>query len=259
MTEARFTCPLDELGVIGIAGRDAVPFLQGQLSSDMALLHCDRAVLAGLHNPQGRVLALLRLKLAADGTVRALLQREMLTPIIERLRRFVLRSQVTLDEERDAPVIGYCGGGVPRRYVLDGESASADDTGASAISPARWRQLEIADGLPEVYAATSGQFVSQMLNLDCIDAISWSKGCYTGQEIIARSHYRGRVKRRMQRFRVAEASAPAPGSMHGTGDGIATQVVRAESLGTGYCEMLAVAPLEVKSSDVLTIPYPLPE
>lgn len=259
MTEARFTCPLDELGVIGISGRDAVPFLQGQLSNDMVQLNRERALLAGLHNPQGRVLALLRLQFAADGTIRALLHREMLSPIIERLRRFVLRSQVTIDEERSARVTAYCGGGVPRRYILEGECASADDTEASVISAARWRQLEIADGLPEVYDATSGQFISQMLNLDCIDAISWTKGCYTGQEIIARSHYRGRVKRRMQRFRFAASSAPQPASTHTTSDGISIHIVRGVMLDSGKCEVLAVAPVDAKSNEALALAYALPE
>ena len=63
-----------------------------------------------------------------------------------------------------------------------------------------WRLLDIADGVPQVYAATSEEFVAQMLNLDALGGISFEKGCYTGQEVIARAHYRGRVKRRMQRF-----------------------------------------------------------
>src|SRR5690606_24460970 len=66
-----------------------------------------------------------------------------------------------------------------------------------------WRLDDIRAGLPELRPATSGQFVAQMLNLDLVGAVSFSKGCYTGQEVIARAHYRGQVKRRMQRFATA--------------------------------------------------------
>ena len=68
----------------------------------------------------------------------------------------------------------------------------------------------MAAGLPEIRTATAGEFVAQMLNLDCIGGIAWTKGCYTGQEIIARAHYRGQVKRRMRRFAAAAARRPRP-------------------------------------------------
>ena len=71
-----------------------------------------------------------------------------------------------------------------------------------------WLQLDIAAGLPQGYAATSEEFVAQMLNLDVLNGIAFDKGCYTGQEVIARAHYRGRVKRRMQRFVTRDAQRP---------------------------------------------------
>src|SRR5207237_6396427 len=77
--------------------------------------------------------------------------------------------------------------------------------------PATWERLSVAAGEPEVYAVTSEQFVAQMLNLDVLGAIAFDKGCYTGQEIIARAHYRGRVKRRMQRFLTDAPTALEPG------------------------------------------------
>ena len=78
-------------------------------------------------------------------------------------------------------------------------------SGRDAVAAARgdrerWRRLDVAAGLPQVYARTSEEFIAQMLNLDALGAIAFEKGCYTGQEVIARAHYRGRVKRRMQRF-----------------------------------------------------------
>src|ERR1700691_2719848 len=83
-----------------------------------------------------------------------------------------------------------------------------------AMSREQSRGRGIGGGLAQVYAATSGQFVAQMLNLDCIDAVSFTKGCYTGQEVIARAHYRGRIKRRLQRFRSRSALRLAAGD-HG--------------------------------------------
>ena len=107
--------------------------------------------------------------------------------------------------------------------------------------PAAWRRLEIAAGEPQVYAATSEEFVAQMLNLDVLGAIAFDKGCYTGQEVIARAHYRGRVKRRMQRFvtrrpRDAGARAIAASCRTGARSRWWTRWQRAD----GRCEFLAV-------------------
>jgi folate-binding protein YgfZ len=116
----------------------------------------------------------------------------------------------------------------------------------------------VAAGIPRIYAASSGEFVAQMLNLDLLNGIAWDKGCYTGQEIIARAHYRGQMKRRMQRFRVVGQTQPNPGAMHTTTDGQRVQVVRPASHADGHVEILAVAPLEPRSIDALPLPYSLP-
>jgi len=142
----------------------------------------------------------------------------------------------------------------------------------------RWRAFDISAGLPQVYAATSEVFVAQMLNLDVLGAIAFDKGCYTGQEVIARAHYRGRVKRRMQRFRSIGSATLAVGDSGKFRDGRSFRVVDAVALSDGRCEFLAVAPLAgsdeeaaepittnagvaaVASLDVetLALPYPLP-
>jgi folate-binding protein YgfZ len=103
--------------------------------------------------------------------------------------------------------------------------------------------LDIADGEAQVYAATSEEFVAQMLNLDALDAIAFDKGCYTGQEVIARAHYRGRVKRRMQRFVSRGGGKLTVGATGQLADGRAFKVVEAVQLEDGRCEFLAVAPL----------------
>jgi folate-binding protein YgfZ len=143
-----------------------------------------------------------------------------------------------------------------------------------ALNRDHWRALDIAAGLPQVYAATSEQFVAQMLNLDVVDAISFTKGCYTGQEVIARAHYRGRVKRRMQRFRTLSAARLAPNDTGVLRDGRSFRVVDAAQLEDGRCEFLAVtlttpgeaepadagtsAPAQSFETETLALPYDLP-
>jgi tRNA-modifying protein YgfZ len=106
--------------------------------------------------------------------------------------------------------------------------------------PEVWHRLSVAAGEPQVYAATSEQFVAQMLNLDVLGAIAFDKGCYTGQEIIARSHYRGRVKRRMQRFLTDAPTVLEPGASGVFADGRSFRVVRSAAHSDGRCEFLAV-------------------
>lgn len=286
---------LDDLGVLRIAGADAVRFLQGQLSNDLRRLGAERSLLAGLHNPQGRTIALLRIVQLATDDLLALLPREMTAAVASRLAKYVLRAKVKVTDESpswritgliasglggaaqlnapqgaSAPLAGYpasaggqsflgdtlavCVGEQPARWLLIAPAAQADATGSSlrgggGVPPSvaapreRWRELDIIAGLPQVYGATSEEFVAQMLNLDMIGAIAFDKGCYTGQEVIARAHYRGRVKRRLQRFRSRKPLDLRPGDSGELADGRAFKVVEAVCLEDGRCEFLAVAPL----------------
>jgi folate-binding protein YgfZ len=246
---------LNDWGALRASGRDVATFLQGQLSSDVQQLATTRAVPAGFHNPQGRVVALVWLRPGPDA-IWMMLPASLILKVATRLRRFVLLSKVTIDEVSLTHVVGSRGpDGRDLRVV---EDLALIGTQGNPHSGAEWRCLEIADGIPEVVAATSESFVAQMLNLDCIGAVAWNKGCYTGQEIIARAHYRGRVKRRMQRF-AHSGAAPVPGATHATSDGFEVQVVSSEALPQGGSELLAVAPIEVRSRDALPLPYPLPD
>jgi folate-binding protein YgfZ len=136
-------------------------------------------------------------------------------------------------------------GAVPARWLVISPSGEAAPLGGCVAADRDvWRLLDIADGEAQVYAATSEEFVAQMLNLDALDAIAFDKGCYTGQEVIARAHYRGRVKRRLQRFVSRGAVAKlAVGESGQLADGRAFKVVEAARLADGRWEFLAVAPL----------------
>lgn len=223
-------------GLLHFRGVDAGKFLQGQLSNDVNALNATTFMLAGLHNPQGRVLALLRLAAPAPDHVIALLPAELVAATAATLRRYVLRAKVAIEEDRDPESLSRLALLLPAAAAIVAPTAHAAD---------------IAGGVPQVYAATSGQFVAQMINLDCIGAISFTKGCYTGQEIIARTHYRGRMKRRMQRFLSATPLLLSPGQAVVLADGRSAQIVDAITHEGGTTEFLAIAP---RSDDVGTHP-----
>jgi tRNA-modifying protein YgfZ len=213
-------------GLLRFRGPDAAKFLQGQLSNDMTALAADQFMLAGLHNPQGRVLALLQLAAPETDHIVALLPAELAELTLATLHRYVLRAKLTISNESNAAALAALAAQFP--------------AAAQALQPAV-RARAIAAGLPQVYAATRGTFVAQMLNLDCVAGISFTKGCYTGQEIIARAHYRGRIKRRMQRFEAATLMALAPGQSVILSDGRTAQIVDAVDRADGHTEFLAVA------------------
>ncbi len=249
----RTAIELADLGVLRVRGTDAVQFLQGQLSNDVTRLAAEGSLLAGYHNPQGRVIAIMRLVQAAEGDVLALLPRELVPAVLSRLARFVLRAKVRLSDDSpswriegvvqpDAPAaLAIKIAAAPVRWIVlrASEPSGAASAGAEAERRA-WTLLDIASGLPQVYARTSEAFVAQMLNLDLIDGVAFSKGCYTGQEVIARAHYRGRVKRRMQRWRTLASASLAPGENGELADGRRFRVVEAALLPDGRCEFLAV-------------------
>ena len=293
--EPKLPSPVD-LGVLRARGADVVSFLQGQLSQDLARLQPEVSLPAGYHNPQGRVIALLRLLLLAPGDVLVLLPRELAAGVTARLSKFILRSRVRLADEsaqwqvtalvRDAgaphtsPAPGaaegevvrnadaqlVCVGTQPARFLLIAPAGAQGALAAGCTPPDlhacdahAWARLEIAAGVPQVFAATSEEFVAQMLNLDVLGAIAFDKGCYTGQEVIARAHYRGRVKRRMQRFAAHAGAELAPGTTGTLSDGRPFKVVQAAAVPGGGCEFLAVAPLGLPAPEALPLPYALPE
>jgi folate-binding protein YgfZ len=209
------TGPLDHLGVLAVAGPDALAFLQGQVSNDTRRLAAGGSVLAAYSTPQGRVICVMHL-LPHEGGALAILPRELVPPVLQRLKKFVLRSKVDLrDASAEFAVAGArvadappspLPAGIARWPVRSGSDrhwlvGSAERLAGGAPGAERtWRLADIRDGMPQVYPVNSEMFVAQMLNLDLIDGISFKKGCFTGQEIIARTQHLGRIKRRMHRL-----------------------------------------------------------
>jgi tRNA-modifying protein YgfZ len=218
---------LPHMGIIRFTGTDSLSFLQGQISNDTRRLAQGMPLTAAYSSPQGRVLALIYLLPHSSGTL-ALLPRELIGDVVARLRKFVLRAKVKIDDisdshqvagcstasalsERELPAPGdagyveHNGIGVARvaqtaRFWMVGSIASLAMMRLDADAGRGWKLADVRSGLPQVYAPTSEIFVAQMLNLDLLDGISFTKGCYTGQEIIARTQHLGRIKRRMFRL-----------------------------------------------------------
>jgi tRNA-modifying protein YgfZ len=271
---------LAHLGVLRVTGPDALNFLQGQVSNDTRRLTEGSPMLAAYSNPQGRVLAVMHLLPHSSG-IAAILPRELLAPTLERLRKFVLRAKVQMQDAGDAlPVSGQHGAhdlqaagvaipagdqgyveqdgigvgrvrpGLERFWIIGPaeklqERGLAGEAGQAARIEHDWRLADIRDGLPQIYLGTHEAFVAQMLNLDLLDGISFSKGCYTGQEIIARTQHRGRIKRRLYRLRLPDGDWSIGQALH-LSDGRSGRLIEVARSGDGF-EALAV--LNVQAAD----------
>jgi len=296
---------LPHLGVLRFTGPDALSFLQGQVSNDTRRLTEGSPLLAAYSNPQGRVLAVMHLLPHSSG-IAAILPRDVLTSTLERLRKFVLRAKVQIQDAGDAlPVSGQHGthallaaglavpgdpgyveqdgigiGRVRRgleRFWVIGPAETLHERGLAGDAEAAriehdWRLADIRDGLPQIYLGTHEAFVAQMLNLDLLDGISFSKGCYTGQEIIARTQHLGRIKRRLYRLRLPPGDWSIGQSLHlsdgrsgrltevaRSGDGVealAVLNVQAADSAAGTAET-AVAPSAAISAAQMPLPYAL--
>ena len=201
---------LNRYGLLAVTGADARDFLHAQLTNDIANLPQNRAALAGWCTAKGRLLASFLVVPARDGFLLQL-ARDLAPAVTKRLSMYVLRSKVKIADESDAWAqygiwdadLGEAGvvweGDVAtvrvaeRRYLKIGKGLSQD----CLQSEETWTLQEIRAGRPLISAATQDQFVPQMVNFESLGAIDFQKGCYPGQEIVARAQYRGAVKRRM--------------------------------------------------------------
>ena len=216
---------LTHLGVLELVGEDASKFIHGQLTHDFALLGADRARLTALCSPKGRMLASFIGLKPEPQRVLLICRTDVLEPMLKRLRMFVLRAKVVLRNASDdyalwglagsaaqADLAGqalwsvrrdgdatdirlYPADGVERQLRLQPASAAAAPQGAPLPLDA-WLWSEVRSGVASVGASVSELFVPQMLNYESVDGVNFKKGCYPGQEVVARSQFRGTLKRR---------------------------------------------------------------
>ncbi|HRO53546.1 MAG TPA: folate-binding protein [Alicycliphilus sp.] len=217
--------PLNHLGVIRVAGEDAAKFLHGQLTQDFALLDEQHARLAALLTAKGRMLASCIAFKRSDAEVLLVCARDLLAPTLKRLSMFVLRAKARLsDASGDYALYGLLGdaaraalpegdepwakadlgdASVVRLYPADGQpralwlapAASPAPAGAPT-SEALWLWSEVRSGVATLTAPVVEAFVPQMLNYESVGGVNFKKGCYPGQEVVARSQFRGTLKRR---------------------------------------------------------------
>jgi folate-binding protein YgfZ len=300
---------LSQLGVIAFRGDEAATFLQGQLTNDVRSLHADAAQWNGYCSPKGRLLGnFLLWRQGEDYCLQ--LSADILPGVLKRLSMFILRAKVQGRDASDESVrlvvagkqaqaaVTAAMGAVPeaamRSIISDAGQVVrvGDDKFVLSIvaerAPAVWQVLRqsaipvgapvwdwlrLNAGIPMIVAATQEQFVPQMVNLEVIGGVSFQKGCYPGQEIVARSQYLGKLKRRMFLAHVDAEAAPGDSLYSADIEGQATgTVVNAAPAPAGGFDVLAVAQVESANSQTLhlkaadgpalrlkPLPYALPE
>jgi folate-binding protein YgfZ len=250
LKEHTMIASLDDYGVISVSGEDSLDFLQNQFSNDVRTVSESHSQLNAYCSPKGRVLALFRLVKQGENFY-LLLPQERLQATLNRLKMFVLRSKVTLEDASDQMgIMGITGNnaiaavntlisaapehvddcvcaaslsvirapGESNRYALfatyDGlqEAWRKCKPLATPVSANYWAYQNVQAGVPEVLGVNSDEFVPQMLNLHSLNAINFKKGCYPGQEVVARMHYLGKQKRRMYLAHIDSTGMPAIGA-----------------------------------------------
>ncbi len=277
--QSLFAAALGGYTVVRVSGQDASDFLQGQFCNDVASLSENGVQLNGYCSPKGRLLAIFHL-MKSDGGYLMLLPSSEVERVTKRLNMFVLRADVKFESDPSVSVLALRGeelvGSAVSDIVPDHDGAGLIARGvhsvrlrddvtsiiaigspvalnavletfddAAACGENGWRTTRMQSGEPALRDAAVERFVPQMLNMDLIDGLSFSKGCYPGQEIVARTKYLGKQKRRLMRWTgTGVTAAPAPASSLVTADGEnAAEVL--ESLTTdGVCTVLAVLRLE---------------
>ncbi len=284
---------LSQLGVLAFSGEETADFLQGQLTNDVRALHADAAQWNGYCSPKGRLLG--NFLMWRDGPDYCLqLSGDIGASVLKRLSMFILRAKVRGRDASDERVrlvvagpaaqaaIAAAMGPLPDAPMrtLAGEAGTVIRVGADkfvlAVIPDRaaavwqtlrqsatpvgapvWDWLRLNAGIPMIVAATQEQFVPQMVNYEALGGVSFQKGCYPGQEIVARSQYLGKMKRRMFLAHVDAPAAPGD-SLYSAdlGEQASGAVVNAAPAPTGGYDVLAVAQLESARSQTLHLGHP---
>lgn len=305
-----FVAPVTDLGLISVSGDDAASFLHSQLTNDVQHLPEGEVRLAGYCTPKGRLLATFVMWRDAQ-SIFLQLPREQQPALQKRLSMYVLRAKAKLQDATPEAVLGLGGAraeaallahgmGMPTHPygVLAGPQGTvvrlADafgrprvmwlttaDTARAALESMRgslalggnqaWRLAAIHAGVPQVGARTQEQFVPQMVNLELLGGVNFKKGCYPGQEIVARSQYLGKLKRRTALASIDNAAALPGEEVFSTADPEQPcgMIVNAAPNGAGGADALVEMKLSALDEDVrlgsaggapvrfLPMPYPL--
>ena len=295
---------VEHLSVIAVSGDGAHAFLQRQLTTNLDQIVDSRCCLSAYLNPNGRVIANFWLLLHQQFYILVVPQ-SLQETLANRLKMFVLRDKVTIDIDSGLNFVGVSKlvnnidetrltedyatvstddvtfvripGSKPRYGVLGKDTILKKSFDVeNIISQTDWNRENIRVGIPFIEQANSGEFVAQAVNLDLLKAIDWNKGCFPGQEIVARLHYRGRTNRRVVPATISQrVDIPVGSSIHcpalaGKQVGHVVNHVPADI--QSPCELLASVPLKFVGQDSIllndsipielnnqALPYHLPE
>ncbi|QVL45800.1 MAG: folate-binding protein YgfZ [Methylophilaceae bacterium] len=287
-------CDLSHLGLLALTGDDATTFLQGQVTNDVKALDGNNAHFTGYCSPKGRLLALF-FAFSHSNTLYLQFNQSLLIPIMKRLKMYVLRAKVDIQDASNslirfgingpeaaklltqvlstAPAENYTMAPIiiaqqsvgtmirlpsietHQRFEILIEADHAQDVwdklkeNCQLIGKPCWDWLDIQTGLPDIVEQTQEQFVPQMLNIDCLNGINFKKGCYTGQEIVARTHYLGKIKRRTYLATIASSQTPHAGEKVVDGDGneVGQFVKVAPNLAGGFDALIEIR-IEAKTT-----------
>ncbi|MFZ5523834.1 MAG: YgfZ/GcvT domain-containing protein [Pseudomonadota bacterium] len=289
-------CDLGQFGTLRASGEEAGSFLQNLLSNDIREVSGTRAQLSSLNSPKGRMLATL-LVWRQDEDYLLQLPRVLCEPIRKKLGMYVLRARVKISDAGDE-IVALGLSGVDAQEILrarfvelpqaplsvvsneSGSMIKASDTRwqinatpqnaqmlwtefkakARPVGSGCWDWLNIRSGTPVILPQTQEQFVAQMVNFDLVNGVSFKKGCYPGQEIVARTQYLGKLKRRMYLAHIDTSETPQPGDelyspdMEGQASGMLANVAAAPS---GGYDVLAV--LQTSSRETQTVHWKSPQ
>lgn len=252
--------PSVRLRAIEVTGPDAVTFMQSQLTADVESIADSQLHPAAWCSPDGRAEAVLLV--AVDGErVWLVLPEALVDATLKRARMFSIGRKVALEPDTPAcPAAGTPAPGQrrldlafdPDRALLLGDPGDTENEGD--LLPDEWLRADIECAMPWILPETARAYLPQMLGLDALGGLSYKKGCFPGQEVIARVHYRGRVTRRTTRFRLAADVPPPPGrEFELAGKPAQVLYAVAEPAGPGFVIGLAVVSAEAEDNAAIAI------
>ncbi|MDD3267137.1 MAG: hypothetical protein PHC75_08170 [Burkholderiales bacterium] len=192
----------EQLAIISVEGADAATYLQGQLTNDIKELDTNKFQLSAHLNTKGRILANFIITKTNENQYYLITDKNNAEKILPRIKMFVLRSKVTinildinisLDNAANEELIQI--EIAANKYITIGNSNLPNTTNAN-----NWHKLLVENSLPFIYPESAEKIIPQQINFEIIGGVNFKKGCYTGQEIVARTHYLGKVKRRLVKF-----------------------------------------------------------
>ena len=212
---------LEHLRVLTISGEDAGELLLGQMTQDIRKLEDDKIHITSFCNVQGRVIASAFIQ-GRNDQYDLILSSEIIDDLENHLKRYVLRSKVVIEQSiektfgsyksdvnEDSKEYGSLKNDPERVLILSAQAPKSID---NFISTEEWIRCDIENKIAIIDKESSENFIPQMLNLDILDAVSFSKGCYTGQEVVARVQHRGKIKQRMFKFKTENKDIITHGS-----------------------------------------------